>query len=168
LRPTPDEVARIEVATYRFASVMRNPDPPNYFASKYSLPHAAAVMVARGGAGFADLDDTALTDPVIAGLRQRVQIAEDPAMTALVPRLRPARVTVTLFGGRSATHALDSHRGDFHQPFTEVEIRAKFRELAATVLTPEGAVAVEAAVDRCEEWQNTAELPELLRRAGRG
>ena len=47
------EVERIEVATYRFASVMRNPDPPNYFASKYSLPHAAAAMVVRGGAGFA-------------------------------------------------------------------------------------------------------------------
>ena len=58
LRPRPDEVERIEVATYRFASVMRNPDPPNYFASKYSLPHAAAAMVVRGGAGFAELDDT--------------------------------------------------------------------------------------------------------------
>src|SRR5256714_2662758 len=45
LRPRPDQVERIEVATYRFASVMRNPDPPNYFASKYSLPHAAATMV---------------------------------------------------------------------------------------------------------------------------
>ena len=34
-------------------------------------------------------------------------------MTALAPRLRPARVTVTLTDGRSATHACDSHRGDF-------------------------------------------------------
>ena len=49
----PEQIERIEVATYRFASVMRNPDPPNYFASKYSLPHAAAAMVVRGGAGFA-------------------------------------------------------------------------------------------------------------------
>ena len=72
---------------------MRNPDPPNYFASKYSLPHAAAAMVVRGGAGFAELDDAALADPAIAGLRQHVHISEDPAMTALVPQLRPARVT---------------------------------------------------------------------------
>ena len=35
LRPRPDDIERIDVATYRFASVMRNPDPPNYFASKY-------------------------------------------------------------------------------------------------------------------------------------
>src|SRR5262249_42840677 len=76
LRPRPEDIARIEVATYRFASVMRNPAPPNYFASKYSLPHAAAVMAMRGGAGFAELDDSALSDPLIAALRTRVQIAE--------------------------------------------------------------------------------------------
>ena len=51
LRPSPDQIERIEVATYRFASVMRNPEPPNYFASKYSLPHAAAVMAVRGMRG---------------------------------------------------------------------------------------------------------------------
>jgi 2-methylcitrate dehydratase PrpD len=167
LRPRPDQVARIDVATYRFASVMRNPDPPNYFASKYSLPHAAATMVVRGGAGFAALDDSALGDPVIAGLRHRVHIAEDPAMSALVPRLRPARVTVTLSDGRQATRTTESHRGDFNEPFTESEIRDKFRELAATVLTPAGAAEVELAVDRCEEWKSVGELTELLRRSGR-
>src|SRR5205807_9367134 len=98
---------------------MRNPDPPNYFASKYSLPHAAAAMVVRGGAGFAELDDSALADPVIAGLRHKVHIAEEPAMTALAPRLRPARLTVTLADGRTATSETQSHRGDFNRPFAE-------------------------------------------------
>jgi 2-methylcitrate dehydratase PrpD len=167
LRPRPDQVERIDVATYRFASVMRNPDPPNYFASKYSLPHAAATMVVRGGVGFAALDDSALGDPVIAGLRHRVHIAEDPAMSALAPRLRPARVTVTLGDGRQATHATESHRGDFNEPFAESEIRDKFRELASTVLTPAGAADVERAVDHCEEWKSVGELPELLRRSSR-
>jgi 2-methylcitrate dehydratase PrpD len=167
LRPSPDEVERIEVATYRFASVMRNPDPPNYFASKYSLPHAAAAMVVRGGAGFAELDDSALADPVIAALRHRVELTEDPAMSAVAPRLRPARVTLTLGDGRQATHSTESHRGDFNQPFAESEIRDKFRELASTVLTPAGAADVERAVERCEEWESVGELPELLRRSGR-
>src|SRR5438094_6172377 len=167
LRPKPEEVERIDVATYRFASVMRNPDPPNYFASKYSLPHAAAAMVVRGGAGFAELDDSALVDPQIAALRHRVHIAEDPAMSAVAPRLRPARVTVTLTDGRQATHARDSHRGDFSEPFTESELRAKFRELARTVLTSEGAARVEAAVDHSDEWTSFAELTDLFRRHGR-
>ncbi len=168
LHPQPDEIERIEIATYRFASVMRNPDPPNYFASKYSLPHAAAAMVVRGSAGYAELDDSALQDPAIAALRHRVHVTEDPAMTAVAPRLRSARVTVTLTDGRTSTHSRDSHRGDFQQPFAESEIRGKFRELAGVVLHPEGVTSVEAAVDRCEEWQSIAELTELLRRFGRG
>src|SRR6185369_8745417 len=136
----------------------------NYFASKYSLPHAVAAMVVRGGAGFSQLDDSALADPVIRALRRRVQISEDPAMSALVPRLRPARVTVTLSDGRQATHSRDSHRGDFNERFSEAELRAKFRELAGTVLTADGAAQVEAAIDRAEEWPSLAALTELCRR----
>lgn len=167
LRPRPGDIERIDVATYRFASVMRNPDPPNYFASKYSLPHAAAVMVVKGGAGYGALDDAALRDPAIAALRQRVHVTEDPAMSAVAPRLRPARVTVSLKDGRQSTHACESHRGDFQQPFAESEIREKFRELAAVVLTPEGVARIEALADRCEEWQSVRELTEPLRRHGR-
>jgi 2-methylcitrate dehydratase PrpD len=146
---------------------MRNPDPPNYFASKYSLPHAAAAMVVRGNAGYAELDDTALQDPTIAALRHRVHVTEDPAMSALAPRLRPARVTVTLTDGRHSTQARESHRGDFQQPFAESEIREKFHELAAVALTQEGTGHVEHAVDRCELWKSVDDLTGPLRRYGR-
>jgi 2-methylcitrate dehydratase PrpD len=167
LRPKPDEIERIDVATYRFASVMRNPEPPNYFASKYSLPHAAAAMVVKGNAGYSALDDAALEDPVIAALRHRVHISEDPAMSAVAPRLKPARVTVTLTDGRQSTQDCESHRGDFQQPFAESEIRQKFQELAGVVLTEEGVTRVERAIDRCEHWQSVDELTELLRLYGR-
>jgi 2-methylcitrate dehydratase PrpD len=163
LKPRPEDIVRIDFATYRFASVMRDANPANYFASKYSLPHAAATMAVRGGAGFAALDDTAVDDPVIAALRQRVTVAEDPSMTALAPRLRPARVTVELKDGRRATHARESHRGDFQDPFSELELREKFRELAGVVLTSAGVTLVEQAVDRCEEWSDLGALTALCR-----
>jgi len=166
LKPQPKQIERIDIATYRFASVMRNPDPPNYFASKYSLPHAAATMAVRGAADFAALDDSALTDPVIAALRHKVHVSEDPSMSALAPRLRPARVTLTLADGRQTTHEVKSHRGDFQEPFTEAEIRAKFRQLAGTVLPAAGAAAVEQAVDACESWGEVGELPALMRLHG--
>lgn len=163
VRPRPEQVARIDVATYRFASVMRNPEPPNYFASKYSLPHAAAAMIVRGGAGFAQLDDTALADPQIASLRQRVMITEDPAMTAAAPQRRQARVTLVLADGREVTRETQSHRGDFNDPFSEAEIREKFHELAGTILAPEQIAAVERAVDCCEDWDSGDRVATLLR-----
>ena len=168
LRPKPEDIERVEVATYRFASVMRNPDPPNYFASKYSLPHVAAVLIAKGKAGHSEVDDAALSDPTVTALRHRVYMSEDPAMTAVAPRLRPARVTVTLKDGRQATDSRESHRGDFNDPFTDAELEEKFRELAQCVLTPEGAKAVQTAVYRCEEWKSVRELTDLLRRHSRG
>jgi 2-methylcitrate dehydratase PrpD len=167
LRPHPDEILRIDVATYRFASVMRNPDPPNFFASKYSLPHAAATMAVRGHAGHAALDDTAVHDPAIVALRHRVTVTEDPAMSMVAPRLRPACVTVVLADGRSITRACDSHRGDFHQPFAEAELRDKFHELAGSVLTREGERLVEQAISNCENWDNVDVLTTLCRRHGR-
>jgi 2-methylcitrate dehydratase PrpD len=167
LGPRPDEIASIDFATYRFAAVMRNPDPPNFFASKYSLPHAAATMVVRGHAGHGALDDAAVRDPAIMSLRHRVTVAEDPAMSEMAPRLRPARVTVVLHDGRRATHACDSHRGDFRRPFAETELRDKFRELAGTVLTPDGVMLVEQAVDRCDTWDSADVLTTLCRRHGR-
>ena len=96
---------------------------------------------------------------------QRVQVAEDPAMSALAPRLRPARVTVTLKDGRKATHACDSHEGDFNQPFAESVLRGKFRMLAGHVLTPEGVAQIEQAIDRCEEWNSVTDFTALLRRS---
>ena len=145
---------------------MRNPNPPNYFASKYSLPHAAAAMVVTGAAGYRSLGDAALQDPAIAALRHRVHITEDPVMSAMVPALRPARVSMRLTDGRVSTHAVESHRGDFNQPFAESELRAKFRELAGEVLTPAGVLAVETAVDNCERWNSVGELTTLLRHHG--
>jgi 2-methylcitrate dehydratase PrpD len=164
LQPRPDEITRIDFATYRFASVMRNPDPPNFFASKYSLPHAAATMAVRGHAGHTALDDAAVHEPTIVALRHRVTVVEDPAMSAMVPQLRPARATVTLTNGSSATHECESHRGDFNQPFADSELRDKFRELAGSVLTSDGVRMVEQAVDRCETWDSADVLTTLCRR----
>jgi 2-methylcitrate dehydratase PrpD len=167
LNPRPDDIERIDVATFAFAAAMRNPDPPNYFASKYSLPHAAAALIINGGTGFNSLNDAALQNPAIAALRHRVHVVEDAALTAAAPRLKPARVTLKLKDGRQTTHTCHSPRGDCLNPYTEAEMRAKFCELAGPTLTPDGCTEIEQAIDCCEQWQNVGELAALLRRHSR-
>ncbi|HXH08222.1 MAG TPA: MmgE/PrpD family protein [Alphaproteobacteria bacterium] len=166
LRPTADQIERIDIATYRFASVMRNPTPKNYFAAKYSLPHAAAAVVVRGNAGYGSFTEAAVHDPIIAALRQRVSITEDPQFSALAPRLKPARVTVTLKDERKSTRTCESARGDFQRPYRESELRDKFRELAGLVLSAEGVKAVETTVDRCDQWASPVELTTQMCRYG--
>src|SRR5207237_2010075 len=95
LRPHPASIERIDVATYRFAANMREPNPVNYFAAKYSLPHAAAALVLRGNAGYHAFTDEAVRDPAIAAFRRRGAVREAPALSASVPRLKPAAAAVT-------------------------------------------------------------------------
>jgi 2-methylcitrate dehydratase PrpD len=162
--PRPEHIARVDVATYRFAANMREPDPINYFAAKYSLPHAAAALILRGNAGYHAFTDEAVRDPAIAALRRRVAVREDPALNASVPRLKPARVTVTFTDGRQVTRLRESARGDFQEPYREDELRAKFRELAGVVLSPGAVTRVEELVDRLDALPRLSDLVGALTR----
>lgn len=157
-----DDIERIDVATYRFASVMRATEPPNSFGSRYSLPHAVAALITRGELGYRSFVDEVVRDPAIAALRRRVHVAEDPVLTAAAP-LRPARVTLTLKDGRRTTHAYDSPRRDREAPYEERELREKFRELAGLVLTPADVADMESIVARCDEWSSVTELTDACR-----
>src|SRR6267142_1801941 len=163
LRPHPASIERIDVATYRFAANMREPDPVNYFAAKYSLPHAAAVLVLRGNTGYHAFTEDAVRDPAIVAFRRRVTVREDPELNAHVPRLKPARVTVVLRDGRQVTRLRESARGDYQDPYGEDELRSKFRELAGVVLSPPGVARVEALVDRFDDLPRLGDLVDALR-----
>lgn len=163
LAPRPEEVERIDIATYAFAAVMNNPSPPNFFASKYSLPHACAVMIVRGHLGHSALDDGALDDTAVAALRPRVHMVEDAQMSKRAPRMRPARVTLTLRDGRSATAAVESHRGDFDAPFERRELLEKFRELAGHVLTDAGVAQAQRILLDIDEVPRFGEAMSVLR-----
>src|SRR5438477_9930313 len=163
LRPHPASIERIDVATYRFAANMREPNPVNYFAAKYSLPHAAAALVLRGNAGYHAFTDDVVRDPAIGAFRRRVTVREDPELSAQVPRLKPARVTVTFTDGRQVTRLRESARGDYQDPYGEGEIRSKFRELAGVVLGGAGIARVEALVDRLDDLPRLGELVDALR-----
>src|SRR6266566_3579167 len=162
LRPDPASLERVDVATYRFAANMREPNPANYFAAKYSLPHAAAALVLRGNAGYHAFTDEAVRDPAIAAIRRRVAVREDPALSASVPRLKPARVTVTFTDGRQVTRLRESARGDYQDPYRGDEIRAKFRELAGVVLSPAGVAQVQELVERLDELEHLSDLVAAL------
>jgi 2-methylcitrate dehydratase PrpD len=157
-KPLPENIARVDVATYRFAANMREPDPINYFAAKYSLPHAAAALILRGSAGYHAFTEEAVRDPALAAIRRRITVREDPALNASVPRLKPARVTLTLIDGRQITRLRESARGDFQDPYREDEVRAKFRELAGLVLSAGAVARVEELVARLDELPRLSDL----------
>ena len=93
---------------------------------------------------------------------RKVEVREDPALNADVPRLKPARVTVTFTDGRQETRLRESARGDFQDPYGEGDVRTKFRELAGVVLGPSDVTRLEELVDRFDTLPGLGDLTRTI------
>jgi 2-methylcitrate dehydratase PrpD len=83
-----------------------------------------------------------VTSDAVLALAARVSVREDPAMTAQLPALRPAKVTVRLEDGRQLTARTDTNRGDWADPYPREEIRAKYLSLTGRLWSEDAAAAV--------------------------
>ncbi len=83
-----------------------------------------------GDCGVEAFREPALSDPRVRALARRVEVVEDPALTALTPDARPARVEVRLADGRTLARQVDQPFGEFDRPYPESVLREKFVALA--------------------------------------
>ena len=131
--PAPDQIERIEVATYNLAAELSDPAPRNTLAAKFSVPFAVATRIVRGSSGLASFTWDALRDPKTLDLAARVSVREDAAMTQRLPHERPAQVLIYLRDGSCLQAQAGVNRGDDASPYTRAELRAKFLELTGRV-----------------------------------
>jgi 2-methylcitrate dehydratase PrpD len=160
----PDQVAAIAVDTYVWAAQLDDPGAANMLAAKFSIPFALATTIAHGAATVPAFRGPAREDPAVQALAKRVTVKEDPAMTAALPGLRPARLRMTLADGTVQEASVTTNRGDAEDPYTEAELRAKFRELADPVYGAARAAAIEDCVLALGPHREASALTELLAR----
>jgi 2-methylcitrate dehydratase PrpD len=161
-RLDPDAIARIDVSTYVWAAQLAGQEPHNMLAAKFSLPFSVATFVVNGAATVEAFRDKARDDATTRDLARRVFVAEDKALTARLPGLRPARVTVRLTDGRVLSAESLTNRGDTEDPYPEAEIRAKFIELTTPVWGRMRAEAVLKACATIDDAETVGDLMEML------
>ena len=123
-------IDRIEVDSYSLAAELDDQAPGNMLAAKFSVPFAVATTLVTGNSGVESFSGAALTDPRTLDLAKRVSIAEDKNMTAKLPDLRPARVTVYLKDGGRVQTSVETNRGDWQAPYTPQQLSEKYQSLA--------------------------------------
>ena len=136
---SPGEIGTIRVATYGAAATMSDRDPVGVLGAKFSIPYALAARLVLGHAGPDAFREPALSDPRIRALASRVEVVEDPALTALWPERRPARVDVVFHDHRRASRQVDVASGEFDRPYPRALLAAKFAGLTEPILDSEGA-----------------------------
>jgi 2-methylcitrate dehydratase PrpD len=137
--PAPEDIARIEVRSYHLAAELDDKAPRNTLAAKFSVPFAVATRLVNGSSAMASFTWDAVRDPRILALAQKVELAEDPAMTQRLPMERPARVVITGTDGRQWVGEAGVNRGDDASPYTADELTTKFMDLTGRVWPAEHA-----------------------------
>jgi 2-methylcitrate dehydratase PrpD len=164
--PAPEEIARIEVRSYALAAELDDPAPRNTLAAKFSVPFAVATRLVRGSSALASFTWEAVRDERTLALARKVELAEDPAMTARLPRERPASVLITTTDGRQLRGEAGVNRGDDAAPYTAQELTAKFMDLCGRVWPRAHAEGLlDATLDLCAGHGSLPAWTALLKRA---
>lgn len=139
---TASEVASVEVATYDPATRLDGTDAATGFAGKHSIPYSIAARIVLRDNGIEAYTDAAAQDLQLRSVMQRVRVVEDPALTALAPRVRAARVTVDLLDGRCLTATEEHAPGGAERPYPREVVDAKHDALLRRGLGEDGTHAV--------------------------
>lgn len=158
----PARIAAMEVDTYVWAAQLDHPAPRNMLAAKFSLPFALATTVVNGAATVPAFRALALADAAAGALAARVSVREDPALTAMLPGLRPARLLIRMTDGAEHRADVTTNRGDTEDPYGPEDVAAKFHELADPVWGAPAATRLREAVSGLRDAASMVELDRLL------
>ena len=126
--------------------------------AQFSLPYSIAVALGTGGAMLDQYTPDALRRPDILALARQVTVVADDA----VAEGEQPFVDVYLKDGRTLSNRVLVARGDYRNPLTAEEVRAKFRTNAGQVLEPGQVIKLEQAIARVADMGDITELAGLL------
>ncbi|QWC84496.1 MmgE/PrpD family protein [Nocardioidaceae bacterium] len=155
----PDEVRSILVETHPLAMALDSTTPSTSLAGKFSVPHVVAAVLRTGRSDPTVFDAALLDDPQIARLRATVRLTPyEPLPPA--PHDRPARVTVTLGDGSTASARCLSAVGGPDRPLEDAQVLDKIAALTGATAPAFAAVArglVDGERDDRSAWRDLME-----------
>lgn len=128
-----EEVQSVHVETYSLAAQLSDRNPQNMLAAKFSIPFAVATLIVHGRTDAACFKPQAVRTDAIRALAKRVEVKEDPKLTAMMPSRRPSRVRVTLKSGETLDAEVTMNKGDFEDPYGPADLEKKYFSLAEPV-----------------------------------
>jgi 2-methylcitrate dehydratase PrpD len=99
---------------------------PNGYAAKFSTPYCIAVGFPDGKAGFEQFTDERVMDPKVRALAATVSYVIDPRND--YPKNFSGHIRATLKDGTVREVRKAHMRGGAHEPLTDEEVQAKFRD----------------------------------------
>jgi aconitate decarboxylase len=159
------EVDRIVVhAAHRIVShVGWKYRPVGLTSAQMNLPFCAATLLLEGDVFVEQFTESAVADPARMALAERVEVVEDPSITARGREARyEVRVEIMLKDGTRLEESVVAARGSDKKFATEGEVVEKFEKLASRVLPPRQVTQLRDAVLGLEKQRDVSAVARLL------
>jgi 2-methylcitrate dehydratase len=132
----PDDIESIRIGTYFIAwseigggqdDHAQKWDPRNRETADHSLPYMCAVALVDGRVQAESYLPDRFLDPALRPLMNKIEVAEDPDITADWTRVPAHDITIRLVSGETRHIRVDYPRGHPGNPATEAELIGKFK-----------------------------------------
>ena len=155
-RPAPEAIEAVDLAVHADAlALCWRKLPATTLEAQVSLFHWAAAALVRGAAGLDEGDASAIADPRIRALQDRMQARVDPALAS-----GQARAEVRLRDGTVLRAEVAQATGSLERPMSDEQLAEKFRMLACRRL---GAAQLERLLQECWHLPDSGDAGEIGR-----
>ena len=162
----PETIHEILVeTTTQGADILSDPSkyqPDTKETADHSLPYVIAAAAADGHVLPESFEETKLHDPMIRSLLSKIRVVADAEIDDLFPKVKRARVTITLEDGKSHTHQTDIAKGDPSNPMSDAELEEKFRANGQQVFSSSSLDEIIKATWSLEKMQDLSSYLALM------
>ena len=155
------EAVDVEVTDRTFERIVFGV-PRTELEAKFSMPYLIARALVDGRVGLDAFTDEAIGDAGVLAVAGKVTMRLGAGLKSTTSG-RPSVVSVRLRDGRTLTQRVGAPKGGEASPMTPEELRAKFDECAARVLSPAAAAGVVRAIQGLDGGADVGALTALLR-----
>jgi 2-methylcitrate dehydratase len=165
----PEDVESIRIATYYLAwseigggqnDAADKWDPRNRETADHSLPYLCAVALTDGRLQADSYRPERFLDPQLRPLMRRIEVVEDPQITANWVAVPAHDITVRLVNGETRSIRVDYPRGHPGNPATTEELQRKF---VGQVTPAVGDQAARELLDALSDLDELRDLDRLFR-----
>ncbi len=148
----PDQIAAVEVrGNPQVLELTGKQTPQTGLEGKFSVYHAVAIALIRGHVGLAEFTDSAVQDPKVVALRNKVKVTTDASI-----RNDEAYLIIRTTDGHTYEKHVEHAIGSLERPLSDADLDEKYHGLVSGIV-PEAQAA--KLLDLCWKLES---LPDVL------
>lgn len=155
------ESINVDVTKHTFERIIFKV-PQSGIQGKFCMPYLLARAIFDGRVSLDHFTDSAVRDPNVLKLAERIEMKLDANLKAIDAGGRPCRVTLRLKDGQTLTREAQHAKGGPEVPMTPGELKGKFIECARQSISDGAALRALESIERLDTLDNIRPLCQLL------